>query len=353
MDDYRKEMYHDRLIKYAARYHKRWGTLTFDDRLTNVQFFDVPFDNGLGLLGTVPALHSELNIKNWWFNGHLICNTNDKWSPRIAKEIAEIFSKIKFKGTLVINIRDFPWVRKDSKVPFTFYNEFLPAEFFEVEMHRPLSFYGGPQWHDLLMPPPEHFDIWNKCSPLRLIPKNNKAIFRGTLTGKYTDVRNARVRLCNLKHPKLDAGFTAWTNRERVFQIKNAYLHIALPPPSPVLYPKLTLEEQAAYGIQIYVPGHVASSRLGWQMSSGSAVIMIEDDSCVAPDMWFSNRLDISIWNGSFDYTCNAFQCSTWELGEVLDSLSPENIETMAKQNMAVAQTLDPQSYLQDVVHKI
>ena len=222
-----------------------------------------------------------------------------------------------------------------------------------MEMHRPLSFYGGEDWHDILIPPPEHYDIWNRCANLRKIKKNSMAIFRGTLTGKYTDNRNARVQVCSLKHKRLDAGFTAWTNRERAINLKDAYLEISLPPLSPLLFPKMTLEEQAAYGIQIYIPGHVASSRLAWQMCSGSAVIMIRDETCVAPDMWFSHLLNISVWNGSFDFSCNAFQCEWCELEHVLDSLSSENIKEMAQNIMAFAQTLNAMSYLQEAIHKI
>lgn len=348
MEAYRNRIYHERLLKYAARYHKRWGVLVFDGNLKSVDFYDVPFDNGLGLLQTVPTLKTNLPLKNWWFNGHLICNTADAWKPRIAKEVVEMFGSKKMKGPIIINIRDFPWLRRDSRVPFTFCDDLLPDEFFEVEMQYPLSFYGGPLWFDILIPPPEHLDIWKKTEHLRRIPKNDKAVFRGTLTGRYTDERNARVRVCNLKHPRIDAAFTAWTNRERVRSLENAVLHIDMPPLPLPLSPKMTMEEQAAYGVQIYVPGHVASSRLAWQMCSGSVVIMIEDD-CVAPDMWFSKDLQISKWNGAFDVSKNAFSCFSSELPQIMDYLDADKRQKMASSILAFARTLDARKYIDDL----
>jgi hypothetical protein len=130
--------------------------------------------------------------------------------------------------------------------------------------------------------------------------------------------------------------------------MENGVLYIDMPPLPPRLFPKMTLEEQAAYGIQIYVPGHVASSRLAWQMCSGSVVIMIEDD-CIAPDMWFSKDLQISRWNGAFDLSKNAFSCFSSELPAVMEYLDADKRSRMTTSILDFARTLDARKYIEDL----
>ena len=55
--------------------------------------------------------------------------------------------------------------------------------------------------------------------------------------------------------------------------------------PSVFLAQSLSIEEQCKYAIIIYAHGHVSSSRLAWNLLSGSLVICIDSD-CTAPLQW-------------------------------------------------------------------
>jgi hypothetical protein len=158
----------------------------------------------------------------------------------------------------------------------------------------PLSFYGGCAWRDTLIPIPEHWNAWEMTASLRAISdRRPQAVFRGTLTGKYLDERNIRLALCKrfVKHPNFNVGLNAWTNRERIIAEGDGQ-RVLLPtaPNATLLKPGMTQEEQASYQILLYAHGHVASSRLAWQLCSGSVVVYIESE-CDAPDMWFTGMI--------------------------------------------------------------
>ena len=354
-----------RLIDFGRTFHKRFGLVSFGaaEKLSKVEFVDVdPFDNtavfkhltgsplrtlvvesmnGSSFSEIMPAA-----LAGFWFNGHLLCDWKDPWRPRAAQALVDMFSTLSLPPcTLVINPRDFPWCKKDSSVPWTFVKAWLPPAFFGVPMQRPLSFYGGPAWSDVLMPLPEHWNVWADTEPLRSVERREMPIgvFRGTLTGRFLDARNVRVRLCELSklHPSLlDARLSAGTNRRRVARVEGDVLHVEEAERQlSLLGPSLSQAEQAAFKVLVYAPGHVAASRLAWNLCSGSAVLMVRDPSCAAPDMWFTTPdFDARVArfvDGAFVSNASsiAFACDVEDVLVALDvlRLNPKLLETVTR----------------------
>lgn len=344
-----------RLVDFGSAFHKRYGLVLFgaDKTLSKVEFVDVePFDTSAlfqhisgsplcDLIVHSPATQSArvapADLAGFYFNGHLLCDWKEPWRPRAAEALVEMFWCLSLPAcTLVVNPRDFPWCKKDQSVPWTFAKAWLPKQFFGVPMQRPLSFYGGPDWLDVLMPLPEHWNVWKETESLRTVKRRSDiavGVFRGTLTGRFLDARNPRVRLCELSklHPGLlDARLSAWTARRRVLGVEaGSVLHVQeADKDESLLGPSLTKEEQAQFQVLVYAPGHVAASRLAWQLCSGSVVLMVRDPSCVAPDMWFTTPEFYSrvapFAHGSFQTTTTtlAFSCDVEDTLSALETLS-------------------------------
>lgn len=223
------------------------------------------------------GIHKD--VTKWWLNGHLVCNTLDEWSSRGLIEIKHNISLI-LQGqkdcVVFVNRRDFPL---HSKLGSSFSDAFGHCP--EVPMFHGralstiLSFYGSESYNDRLWPPVEH---WTLNVPL--VPKTIlKAVFRGTLTGSF-DVQNPRLYLARLNDPNINAGLTAWSHRDRIRDGIVQYYG-----PSVFLSQSLSIEEQCKYAIIVYAHGHVSSSRLAWNLLSGSLVICI-DSECTAPLQW-------------------------------------------------------------------
>jgi hypothetical protein len=232
----------------------------------------------------------------WWLNGHLLCNTAGPWSTRgleaMQKTLQDSLLPWPYeKAIFFINRRDFPLMTHKSKVtphwPVFGPKPELPM-FYGISQWSPiLSYYGSGaevKTSDALWPVPEHWNLYNQT--FASWPKKPMAVFRGTLTGRYTDERNVRLALVNLKHPNVDAKLTAWTSRCRIY---GTSVEFNGKPQGLQLGQPMTMHEQSTFAILLYVPGHVASMRLGWHFMSGSCVIKIEDESCVAPMQWFDH----------------------------------------------------------------
>ena len=222
------------------------------------------------------GIHQDLT--KWWLNGHLVCNTLDEWSSRGLIDIKHNIRCVLIEDTvLFINRRDFPL---HSKLGSSFSDAF--GHWPEVPMFhgRPLatilSFYGSDSYNDRLWPPIEH---WTLNVPL-MAKTIRKAVFRGTLTGLSFHADNPRLYLARLNDPNINAGLTAWSNRDRVHNGIVSYYG-----PSVFLAQSLSIEEQCKYAIIIYAHGHVSSSRLAWNLLSGSLVVCIESE-CTAPLQW-------------------------------------------------------------------
>lgn len=229
----------------------------------------------------------------WWLNGHLLCNTSGPWSTRgldsMQKTLeASLLPWAAHKSIFFINRRDFPLLMKNSKVtphwPVFGRKPELPM-FYGITAWSPvLSYYASQDNSDILWPAPEQWDL--SKTEFAPWPKKPKAVFRGTLTGRFTDRRNIRLSLHNSGHPDIDAGLTAWTPRCRIYGTNVVYNG---PPDEFCAIKPMTLYEQSTFAILLYVPGHVASMRLAWHYLSGSCVVKIEDESCAAPLQWFDS----------------------------------------------------------------
>lgn len=269
------------------------------------------------------AKHREYGIREsvltdktkWWLNGHLLCNTNGQWSVRGLSDLDAMLSPSveslygpggRYNGRLfvcLLNRRDFPQQSAETSMsPHWPVLGPLPETPLFYGRERPvktLSFYGGPQFSDLLMPCVEHFRLLNDRQVWSQWPKKPQAVFRGTLTGAYMDLRNPRLQLVALSHCRpdlLDAGLTAWSPRCRVSSSGVHELTVSYQgDPTAVavgLKAPLTPEQQSRYAVLVYAHGHVASMRLLWHLLSGSAVVAFEPPhaTVAAPQMWFHNE---------------------------------------------------------------
>jgi hypothetical protein len=227
----------------------------------------------------------------WWLNGHILCNTAGKWSTRGIESMfkalsASILPWPKEKCVFFLNRRDFPLLMNESKItphwPAFGRKPEVPMFYGIEKWSTVLSFYGSRENRDILWPVPEHWALHKES--FSSWPKIPKAVFRGTLTGRYVDNRNKRVSLVRLGHPDIDAGLTAWTPRCRLHENVVSYDG---KPYDITLAQKMSPYDQSKYAVILYFPGHAASMRLGWHYLSGSCVIKIEDDSCSAQEQWF------------------------------------------------------------------
>jgi hypothetical protein len=214
----------------------------------------------------------------WWLNGHLLCNTKDEWSTRgLDTLLSMLQATVTRNCVFFFNRRDFPVHHKTGS---SFVSAFGPSHqvpmFHNRQLSTIFSFYGSSEYYDKLWPPFEH---WNINVPY--VEKiYNRAVFRGTLTGKSFNEDNPRLFLARLRDPNINAGLTAWTQRDRIINSKVHYFG-----PSVFLSQPMSIEEQCRYSIILYVDGHVSSSRLLWNLLSGSLVIYIKSD-CEAPLQW-------------------------------------------------------------------
>jgi len=348
------QLHSDRLRAFVHTFHKRYAEFVFAGGLRDVKFFDPAFDNSavfqrffgtriefvLQIEDGIAFPQTNAHAHEWWFNGHLLCDTvSQPWNPRAADALVKMMQTVNMPPhapPLLVNPRDFPFCKRDGSLPWTFVDGRLSREF-EQDMQKPLSFYGGPKWKDVLMPLPEHWDVWRECAPLRALPRDSSlptGVFRGTLTGRFLDDRNIRIQLARLskKHPVLlDAGFSKWSNRLRVVTFVAESSTLVLEAPLPVevalMRAEMTREEQCRHAVLVYAPGHVGSSRLAWQLCSGSAVLLVEDDSCAAPDMWFMTpdfRSRVLVFSTGFAEKTHqgiVFSCTPSEVVLALDVL--------------------------------
>ena len=331
----------DSAVRACAREQKRFIVFKYDSRgqLSNVEVHEVRgFHNNLGLKAVVPPISAELPLENWWFNGHIVCNTAAPWKPKGLQTLCEVFSRVPGPPgkAVIINVRDFPFQNKESDDTFSV-----------------CSHYGGSNWKDILVPPQEHFSAWEQVSSTRAYPfrfKTSKAVFRGTLTGRYTDSRNVRVRLAELSLQRpdlLDAKLSKWTNRERVISLDQTTgtLYVETPPPlrAELMGEELSTNDQGLFQVLVYAPGHVAASRLAWNLCCGSVVVLLDDPSCVAPDQWFQKELDsVSAPLRSICSTTVAVQSTTQSILSDLERLlKDQTLLTRLQQNtLAWAKTI-------------
>lgn len=342
-----------RLRAYASVFHKVWIELEFKDgKFVSLKKIDMgkDFKNTVALRGIqlgTDFYASKWNDKayvpreNWWFNGHLLCNTDTRWTDRNLDILYYMFTNLQvgnINKTIVLNKRDYAWSKKDQTYPYPWNKNILPIEFHKVPMQTPLSFYGGDAWNDILVPIPEHWNIWFETELCRKITeKIPKIVFRGTLTGPFTDKRNDRImaieKCKNISWA--DVKFTDWTSRERL-EIENGILNIKFPTlaDSWKFGRKLTMIEQSKYEILLYIDGHVASSRKAWHLCSGSIVLCIKSSS-QCPQQWFDSEWDVCPYPFTITPTTTHFECG---IENVLDAANfilhlPKEIKSNIRNN--------------------
>ena len=340
-----------RLRAYGASFHKCWIELVFvNGALTHMGAVDLgpSFDNSAAMQGISFSHHATRGFesaeyvqdtKRWWFNGHLLCNTQQAWSQRSMPQLLDMFGHLKLppvvSGTLILNRRDFPWLRVDNQIPFPWRfrsnDAWLDDRFFRVPLQRPLSFYGGADWSDILVPVPEHWNVWADTQQCRdkgkLEKRRSKLCFRGTATGEHLDLRNPRIAaVCMLEEFSwADAAFNDWTRRERV-ELRGNQLHVLHPTARMGrLADPLSPSQQSENQILLYIHGHVAASRKAWQLCSGSVVLELISET-TAPQQWFETksgdvpRFQPAQWDtttASFqikDATTTHFSCNVAEI---------------------------------------
>lgn len=297
------------------------------------------------------------DMSKWWLNGHLLCNTTDAWGTRGLQCIQSTLEYLWKQGRLedylkrppgasktyafLINRRDFPQLVKDTTK--TAHIAFVPRnsdgalcidtwpdeieEYKGLQKCTMLSFYGSDLFDDTIWEPPEYWQanneflayLYGRQGPEEPFagqarssvkaslsakwpqgPKLQKAVFRGTLTGLYMDLRNVRLRLVkeSLDVPHLiDAGLTAWSPRDRIWTDSDGITTVSYngPPDWLKLVEPMSPWAQANYATIIYVPGHVASSRMYWHMecqrACGCQIQVFDDSSCVATIMKISVKI--------------------------------------------------------------
>lgn len=137
----------------------------------------------------------------------------------------------------------------------------------------------------------------NKTYPrINLTPWTNKiaqVVFRGTTTGAGTTPEtNQRLRMWDLvqRLPKdqarlFNVGFVKWNIRPRKHE-SEPYFDII----KQSTYPRvafMTPQAQSTYKYILNVEGHVAAFRLGYEMSYGSVILLVESEW----KMWFSHMI--------------------------------------------------------------
>ena len=250
----------------------------------------------------------------WWLNGHLLCNTTAPWGTRGLETLHTMLHEA-FMGRPVwrgmwpvffINRRDFPHRTRCDRSPFLAFPSAHDVPIAPSALAPVVSFYTGPQFRDLVWPTPEAWTNAGREWPAPVWPKKLKAVFRGTLTGHHIDLRNARLQVVDLgiRRPDLlDAALTGWTQRDRLEWprvVYNGPLAVAdhLPHRRILSFSEpMSIEEQMAYAVLIYVPGHVAAERLDWYLRTGCCVVVVDDPACVAPTQ-FADTVGQSEYDG-------------------------------------------------------
>ena len=299
----------------------------------------------------------------WWLNGHLLCNTSNKWSDRSLIQLKTILESIKWNygpTAFFINRRDAPLFMKASKMtphwPALGPEPEVPLFYGLDEKSPVLSFYGSSDHKDLLWPPPEHWSL--NLNDWPSWPKKPQAIFRGSLTGRYSDIRNMRLQLirkANWIGPEMiDAGLTAWTPRCRVESfLKNTFVVYNGPPSDVVFKRPLTTHEQAQYAIIVYVPGHSASMRLAWHYLSGSCVVHLKDPSCAAPMQWFDTlKHSEYMFEANKHYIETDIQGLETVLASLLSKDGLERAQKIGLSAQAIARRVFQNDFMRSYVHQ-
>jgi hypothetical protein len=86
----------------------------------------------------------------------------------------------------------------------------------------------------------------------------------------------------------LDAGITAWNKRDRII---DGVIDFQIPPKLDLVQ-SMSPKDQSNFKCIVYVDGHQASSRIIWQLCSGTALVVVDSQSLtLAPRIWIHDYL--------------------------------------------------------------
>lgn len=190
---------------------------------------------------------------------------------------------------LLINRKDFPYIRKDGKYAYThLINENIengPEKWYPIACQSKTS-------ENLDIPIPSA-DEWNsiKTSSEEIVEwkdKKNVALFRGSSTGCCMNLNNDRIRLAQEAYDNvydnLDVKLTKITNRIKICDYKiqlveNKYDHL--------LGNFMTISEQLNYKYIFNIQGNAQAYRYSTEFSKGSVILNIQSKYY----MWFEKLL--------------------------------------------------------------
>ena len=231
-----------------------------------------------------------LEPERWWLNGGMVCNVMPRnvWGDA---HCAEIKAMLAAAGPLpdcdfFINKRDYPHLRADGAEPLSrfIHTPILIREAYTT--YAPIvSFYGGTEFADLLMPLTED---WKLADAAPAVPNQEaflaaspRAVWRGSATGYgITSKTNARLRLLEfaetvVEADGLDVAFTAVNARDKLVEngTKLGFINVT------VRCGYMSADEQAArFRYVIYVDGHCAANRYGALMRMARVILKVTSD---------------------------------------------------------------------------
>jgi hypothetical protein len=270
-------------------------TNTWSDRLV-FSHGSIPNYVRTKALTTRQPLENWLPPEQWWINGGIVCNVMPPgvWGTAHCAELLDMLDAACATAAqpdcdFFINKRDYPQLRRDGSEP---YARFTGTSMLTREVYTAyapvLSFYGGSEFADCVMPLTED---WKRCT--KATPADNHkpwedalpvAIWRGTATGSgvhpHTNVRLRLVAHCVTRSDLYNVALVGYNNRDKVMPIEgNRILVHFLEEPersAAPLAPYMDLAKQCqAHKYVIYADGHCAANRYGALMESHRVIIRI------------------------------------------------------------------------------
>ncbi len=282
----------------------------------------------------------NLKIEEWYANNYFFRNTvyNDPKKPEsfghidegdksvylILKFFIEMLSEIKVPDTcFFVNARDMPILKidKEDNLLEHPYPVLFPGYSLYTENKRLNNLYSGQMvniysgaghidYSDIKMPTDDDIKstLWKTDSEIIKVPewskRIDKAIFRGSVTGRYTDIKNLRIQIAFLSkmNPELiDASFRSFNKRLKVIDDMGTcdYIDVSsiLDPPKrfyknstkikiiDLKGSSMDMSEQVQFKYTIDVQGHSAAYRLPKLLSLGFVVLKIDSEF----SLWFEN----------------------------------------------------------------
>ena len=233
--------------------------------------------------------------RKWYANGCFF--RNDTYDgDKLVTVVQDMFTELCKNRILndcifMVNVRDFPLLRKDRKHPYTYITDKKIPEKFLKPFCPILSLSTSIYYDDI---PMITNDDWfrvskkffpeacanNYINPSSQTPWENKkniAIFRGAASGCGIDIsNNMRLKLISIakKHPELfNVGLTSFN--KRIKKQKNGAVKII----DFSQYEKasfVTDDEKLTYKYIINIDGHVTAFRLGNELQSNSVLLLVQ-----------------------------------------------------------------------------